>query len=531
MNPCPRSGHVIPTPRSESAAAAWLRATHLSSEPLVAAKIAGLSRGGCVIILLSIASLGQALNVSSMTAALQCDHQVPQCGQCIRQRVKCRGYRDEWDLVFRDQTVQTINRTLQMRANSALVPAGNSLRPSVEDIGVNYFFHNFIVGSRSSSRGCLNYIPSVHHAGSHDSTLAASMAAVGLAALASSRQQLELASHARAKYSEAVRRVNAALTSPVDYAKDSTLMSVISLGVFEQVCEYRSWMIHAQGAAALVVARGKGQFSKPIAIHMFNQVRADLMIACIHAKKPFPEDMLALQQEASKHAEASSPFWFLGELGTRCANLYMSVIEPKRKGELSWTELLSRANLLERDFSDLVSLLVVQEPYTTVRGSVGDPNAVYNGRYDLYSDLWAVRLWNNWRSLRMIVCRIRCFLFNKVLDTDGLASATLHNMEPGLQETLQILSRLGDDILATVPQTLQFLNPASDPSPSADPSLHDSVSGGYMLTWALSMVGKSPTASSETRAWVIQRLQDIGRRNGVSIALQAIDEIMEMDQN
>ena len=476
-------------------------------------------------------SLSQTLNISFVATALQCDHQVPQCGQCIRQRVTCPGYRDEWDLVFRDQTAQTIERALQKPANSAPAPACNSLRPSVEEIGVNYFFHNFIVGSRSSSRGCLNYIPSVYHAGSHDSTLTASMAAVGLAALASSRQQLEMASHARAKYSEAVRSVNSALTSPVEYAKDSTLMSVISLGVFEQVCEYRSWMIHAQGAAALVVARGKGQFSNPIAIHMFNQVRADLMIACIHAEKPFPEDMLALQQEASKHAEASSPFWFLGELGTRCANLYKSVLEQKLKGELPWTELLSQANLLERDFSDLVSLLVVQEPYTTVRGSVGDPKAVYNGRYDLYSDLWAVRLWNNWRSLRMIVCRIRCFLLKKVIESDGLASATLLHMESRLQETLQILSRLGDDILATVPQTLQFLNPASDPSPSADPSLHDSVSGGYMLTWALSMVGKSPATSSETRAWVIQCLQDIGRRNGVSIALQAIDEIMETDQN
>ena len=400
----------------------------------------------------------------------------------------------------------------------------------MDDVGVNYFFHNFIIGAHHSSRGCFNYIPSVYYADGHDSALTASMAAVGLVALANSRQQLELARYARTKYSEAVHKVNAALTSPAEYVKDSLLMSVISLGVFNQVSDHRSWMIHVQGAAALVVARGKDQFCNPISIRMFNQVRADLVIACIHGEKPFPEDMLVLQQEAAKHADASSPFWLMGELATRCADIFTRLRENQRTRKIPWPEFLDGATLLERDFQETLGLLVIQEPYTTIRVSVGDPNTIYNGRYDLYSDLWAIRLWNNWRILRMIVCRIQCFILNQVLAMD-LAPASLEHANWRLQETVQILSKMGDDILATAPQALECLTSASESHhPPTNSSPENSVSGGYMMTWALSMVGKCPTTKTETRRWVIQRLQDIGRRTGVSIALQFMEELMKMDQ-
>ncbi|OJJ45127.1 hypothetical protein ASPZODRAFT_27137 [Penicilliopsis zonata CBS 506.65] len=40
----------------------------------------------------------------------RCDLQTPQCGQCMRKGEKCPGYRDEWELVFRDQTTRTIKQ-------------------------------------------------------------------------------------------------------------------------------------------------------------------------------------------------------------------------------------------------------------------------------------------------------------------------------------------------------------------------------------------------------------------------------------
>ncbi|KAJ5102054.1 hypothetical protein NUU61_004276 [Penicillium alfredii] len=40
----------------------------------------------------------------------RCDKQHPYCGQCVRLGQDCPGYRDEWDLIFRDETNHTIRR-------------------------------------------------------------------------------------------------------------------------------------------------------------------------------------------------------------------------------------------------------------------------------------------------------------------------------------------------------------------------------------------------------------------------------------
>ncbi|KAJ5155413.1 C6 zinc finger domain-containing protein [Penicillium capsulatum] len=46
----------------------------------------------------------------------RCDQQFPHCGQCRRAHQTCPGYRDEWELVFRDQTDWTIERTEAKRS-------------------------------------------------------------------------------------------------------------------------------------------------------------------------------------------------------------------------------------------------------------------------------------------------------------------------------------------------------------------------------------------------------------------------------
>ncbi|KAJ5159785.1 transcriptional regulator family: Fungal Specific TF [Penicillium canariense] len=447
-------------------------------------------------------------------------------------REECPGYRDEWDLVFRDQTDRTIKRSLEKKTKSVtthdLPQPARRLSPSADEIGVNYFLRTFVIG-QFSSRGCLNYIPSVYRDDGEHPTLVASMAAVGLVALANSSRQPELANLARAKYTEAISNVNTALASPVESVKDSTLMSVISLGVFEHVSEHKSWVRHVQGAAALVVARGKGQFTSPATILMFNQVRADLVLACVHNGKPFPEDMIELQEEAAKHPDASGAFWLLGVLSTRCANLLMGVRE--NTGQVPWPQYLEEAILMEREFQSCLILLAIQEPYTTTRDSGGAPNIIYNGRVDLYKDPWAIRVWNNLRNLHMIVCEILLYLLKKILVTNlTLTPAVRESLKLKLEMTMQTLSKLGDDILATIPQALEFLSSASGHCPSVDLSVHGSVSGGYILTWCLYMVGKCPVTKSETRKWIIQRLQDFGRNMGISIALRLAEDILKIDQ-
>jgi hypothetical protein len=448
-------------------------------------------------------------------------------------REACPGYRDEWDLVFRDQTDHTIKRTKEKRARSATAAGANDtsptrgLNPSPDEIGINYFLRNFVIGSQSSSRGYLNYIPSVYVNDGEHPTLVASLAAVGLVALANSTQQPELASHARAKYLEAIHNINTALASPSESVKDSTLMSVISLGLFEHASGFETWVRYVEGAAALVVARGKSQFSSPVTIRMFNQVRADLVIASLHGTKPIPRDMLELQEEAAGHTDTASAFWQLGVLGTRCANLLFAL--RKFTGEGPFADFLEEATSIERDFQRTVESLAIEEPYTTTREPLGDPSIILNGRVDRYQDIWAIRVWNNSRNLQMILCEIICFLLNTIL-SKNLAPALQRSLSRRLQETLQTLSKLGNDFLATIPQALELSSSPSDPRPSVDLSFRGNISGGSMLTWGLYMVGKCAVTTKDTRKWIIQRLQGIGSNTSTSVALQLVEDIIKIDQ-
>ncbi|KAH8681792.1 hypothetical protein BX600DRAFT_31457 [Xylariales sp. PMI_506] len=470
------------------------------------------------------------------TIKRRCDQKFPYCGQCTRTREQCPGYRDDWDLVFRDQTNHTIKRSKERKAKREpaatepkpwLPPICGDLGPSLDAIGVHYFLHNFVIGGQFPSRGFLNYIPTVLFVEGEHPTLVASIAAVGLVALASSIQQPELVSHARIKYAEAIRNVNTALASPTESIKDSTLMSVISLGVFEHVSNFESWVRHVQGAAALVVARGESQFTNPAAILMFNQVRADMVIACLHMGQPFPDNLCKLQDEAAKHPYASSTFWQIGVMAIRCVNLLWGVTRSQR--ENSSTTLLGEATALQHDFQKTLGDLALQEPYTTIHQSGGNPDLIYNGRVDLYQSSWAIRLWNNTRNIQIIICQILCYLLKQTLTTDLNPGARAHR-DSSLQQTMQILSDLGDDMLATVPQALGYVSSASVFHPSSNLSFQPSVPGGYMMTWCLYLVGKSPATTKKTRKWIIRRLQDIGQSAGLALALQLNEDLLKIDQ-
>ncbi|OJJ42474.1 hypothetical protein ASPZODRAFT_137280 [Penicilliopsis zonata CBS 506.65] len=470
----------------------------------------------------------------------RCDQKLPHCGQCIRTQSECPGYRDEWELVFRDQTKQTITRSRKKEAEKTASSTKDhdsprpvcGLGPSVDEIGVNYFLRNFVVGGQSPAHGFLNYIPTVFSADGEHRTLVASLAAVGLMAMAG--QQPELTSHARLKYSEAIHNINRALASPVESVKDSTLMSVISLGVFEHISSFESWVRHVEGAAALVVARGRSQFSNPAAILMFNQVRADMVVACIQRIQPFPADMWELQEEASRRMQGSSAFWSLGVLATRCVNLLWSV--TFNGGKTAWCDLLDVGTRLQDELEDVAGILAVQAPYTTTRDVAGDPEIVYNGRIDLYSTSWTIRLWNHARILRIITGEIVYYLLAKILAMGAIPAGQTAQMQCRVEETVQTLSALGDDILATVPQALGFVSAASGAvvsrqhHASIDHKSHASVSGGYMLTWCLYTVGKAPVIKSQTRWWIIRRLEDIGKIMGIALALDLAEDVVRIEK-
>ncbi|KAE8148362.1 hypothetical protein BDV25DRAFT_168540 [Aspergillus avenaceus] len=468
----------------------------------------------------------------------RCDRRLPHCGQCIRMREPCPGYRDEWDLVFRNQTDHTIKRSKEIRAkrdNKATVARGvhsdphpsAGFSPNPNEIGVNYFFHYFVTGCQSSSRGYLNYIPAVWTADGHHPTLVASIAAVGLVTLANTTRQPTLAKHARAKYTEAIEQVNLALASPTESIKDSTLMSVISLGLFEHVSNFVSWARHIQGAAAVVAARGKCQFATRAAILMFNQVRADMVAASMYSNQPFPAELEALQEEAAKYVDTTSVFWRLGVVATQCTKLLWVV--KNNRAESSWLSLLEQANSLQRELDQIFVILSTKSPYTIFQKPGGNPAVFYRERFDLYTNIWAIRVWNNTRILQIKVCDAIRYILNHILVSD-LNRITQVPLKQKLRDTMKMSSKLGEDMMATVPQVLGMVSSASETVPNIHGSFPTNGSAGYMMTWSLYTAAKSSVIDYEGRKWIVGRLQDFGHVGGITLALQLAEDIINFDR-
>jgi hypothetical protein len=460
-------------------------------------------------------------------------------------RENCAGYRDEWELVFRDQTPHTIKRHKKTREEGeedSIAPPQNhnsyqqltaGLSLSHDDIGVNYFLHNFVIGHHPSSRGYLNYISTANAGDGYHPTLMASMAAVGLVTLANITRHPEMAKHARAKYSEAINQVNIGLASPTESLKDSTLMSVISLGLFEHISDFASWVRHVQGAAALIAARGKNQFCTSAAFLMFNQVRADMVAVCIHGDQPFPEELHELQEEATKHVDPTSVFWSLGVVATRCTDLF-KLVKMKRGDATRWPGLLEQASTLQVELQHIFDILSTKSPYASYPARSGsDLEVFYRGRFDLYSNIWAIRIWNGVRILQIKICDSIRYIINHLLATREVEAASLKpQLELKLKDTLELLSKLGGDVIASVPQALGSVSPASDEmsSPIYDGSSPISGVAGYMMTWSLYTAGKSSVMEREARRWIIRRLQDFGRILGITLALHLVQDLIKMDE-
>lgn len=354
-------------------------------------------------------------------------------------------------------------------------------------------------------------------------------------ALAKSASQPSLAHAAQKAYSSAVQSVNDALiTAP---AADPTLMAVISLGVYEEISDYKSWLLHVQGAAAVLVARGKSQFKSKAGMRLFNQVRTDLITACVNEGAAIPEGVLKLQGEAHGE-EMKKSYWRIGLLGVRCARL----LEKFRRYGLSLAdELLAEASVLERNFETFHAILLEEEPYITVPVASNNPSFTFNF-IGVYKDTWSIRIWNNWRNLLMITSRIKLFLLSETLKSSSsppssfstpslpLSVESTQAMTAELCSTMQRLSNLGSDILATVPQAMQVSqgqtrNPPFDYANTVGSDHPWTVSGAYLLAGRLSVVGQSEATSSETRRWIIEKLREIDRTARVPTAIKIIEDI------
>lgn len=468
-----------------------------------------------------------------------------------------------------------------------------TLAPACQERGFAYFFSRYVTTDEMVCHQKFDFLRDVWKPSSSiperqvDCVLA-SMTAVGLMGLASTARSRELMDAARKSYGTALRLTNYALQNPAEAVKDSTMLSVLILGVFEMMTEnaprrltVAAFQNHVNGAVALARMRGPSQFQTRAGRRMFSMLCQRVVISCAQQNIAMPDSLMQLWYEMAKTIELANPdgrlmplMWQVLQL--RCEIRSASLTDP--------TAIVDRLLALDEEFEKLTTQLPASWQYRVFK-VVQDHPAVFGGICHLYSSLYHSHVWNSILTTRVLLLEtVTSEISQDVLSLTPRLNS--HHYTEVFHKARRKLKRLLHAVTASVPQQLGLINAADGsigggdpgstriatveiretPSPPTSPSTMSSDSGSgmyspseprshpsgptildvtrardaeeeaerYMLLlsatraviWHLFVVGMSTACTKEIRAYAIARLRTLYMETGIRQA-DAVANLLE----
>ncbi|KAH8895108.1 hypothetical protein GQ53DRAFT_779886 [Thozetella sp. PMI_491] len=430
--------------------------------------------------------------------------------------------------------------------NSSLLPSPDSgswpetpnfgnllynLAPTCQERGTAYFFSRYVTIDENACHQRFDFVydvwkPGVLASDRQVDGVLASMTAVGLMGLANMTKSGELMDAARKSYGTALRLTNYALKNPVEAVKDTTMLSVLILGLFEMMTENtprtaKAFQEHVNGAAALAKLRGANQFRTAAGMKMFMMLCQRVMISCIQREVPMPETLVNLRREMGKFLDASDPTWQI----TTPIYEVLQIRYDIKSGALTDPEvIIGRLVGIEDDFEKLIRRFPKSWHYRTFRVSRRHP-AIFGDLCHLYPSMWHATVWNGIRTMRLLVLETILAEIHK--DSESLVPRLMSDWYIEVfADAKSKAERMIEAINASVPQHLGLLNkgngnlenltpattpissvevrqtpsPPTSPSSRASSSSAASSSGGESPRRKTKREPKGPTLIDPTRA-------------------------------
>ncbi|ESZ98783.1 hypothetical protein SBOR_0832 [Sclerotinia borealis F-4128] len=507
-----------------------------------------------------------------------CDAIPTGCTQCKNAGRQCPGYRSQVDLIFREETNNVIKKSkvkhekaAKQRNSESVCPSSTApysittsrtsnreisprdivsripqprqvisvnylnITPSIEDRATAFFLSNYVIGDHGPTRGHLDHISDLYESDSIDDNLVAAVQAVGLAGYSHSAKAPHLMNQARVQYARSLHLTNTALQSPTAVKKDSTLLAILILGIFETITgrnqkSMKAWAEHVHGAAAVIKLRGPEAIRSNGGIRLLAQVTSSLLISCIQRDIPLPKYIVEMSGFAQNNMKNIDPAW----VAQRTMIDYTAFNARYHAGYYTDPhDLLTEAEALDERFLAFSTNVPKGWEYSTVH-TEDDPDIVFDGYYHIYYDHWVAQIWNAIRELRILLNET----VREVLLKD-FASPTPYLLGPEYAERFQICTeimyQLQAEILASVPQQVGYTARNVTPTQPWSGFKVDGFgeefpvvrfSGGYFLIWPLFLVGNLRISTPEVRAFCVQKLRYIGTQMGIEHA-NLLASIME----
>ncbi|KAF2021368.1 hypothetical protein BU24DRAFT_417030 [Aaosphaeria arxii CBS 175.79] len=446
----------------------------------------------------------------------KCDLAVPSCTQCIRKGRVCSGYRNEQDLLFRNET-KLVVRKAKRRHESQSPPPNHlpmeafsmqlfnpmpSRRAAVNDEAEMHFFahlnEKLFASQDCSTGGGYDYILPVY---SQDllsnGPVPEIIRATGLAALGSTRGSPELLIAARQKRGQVLRHLNQQLQDPRMALSDSSILTCVLLSLFENVlCEgsqsTQAMTYHLQGALTLSELRGSAQFSTEVGRGIYARMRGFILAHCLQTRDPIPPFILTfLDDESITQRDFAPDFYKL------LARLCQLRSDHKQKGYVD-APMATEASSLVNEFDLWHPHIPDWHPYS--RPSADDFRR--NVDDDTYRFMWLSNTWFFKHTARVLASDMVIeYARAQLLLAPASASAT---------------STLADAVSTQTSLCVELRDSTEyyfDKFRSAESCQR--TAGGYGLLWPLYVLSMSATSTSETMLWIKDMASGIADAFGI----------------
>ncbi|KAF1846029.1 uncharacterized protein K460DRAFT_338880 [Cucurbitaria berberidis CBS 394.84] len=531
---------------------------------------------------------------------VKCDLKRPACSQCIRAGKKCYGYRDALSMMFKNESdvvakkaekryeelakskvpkvpktkgQQTLNSDSPdwlthtkrpsnvPRSSTHLIPWSRystpesmtmEILPSIEEQAQGFFISNYVAQPSIVPRGQYEWITELLAQPNTEEILRGSVNAVSLAGLANATKSLAIMHKAQVAYVNALQVTNSALRVKETAVKDSTLISVILLGTYENLVSnsqrsIQAWAKHVVGACTLLNLRGKEQFETSIGRRVFHQFYGVVLLVSLKTGTPIHHRI----QDLYKALAPTSNYDIQGRIFTTKMVSVMSDSIDLNHDKLSDPVIMvNRALIIDREIDEVTALMPTIWHYETV--FLKNPSKhLYGDSYHVYADPWIAQMWNNLRTCRMSLYKTLlknlargCEQYNPPLFSPDEIKLRKEATEAVMRDTAAA-------IIASVPQITAMI-PFPDPtSPKRkDPATLDldrqelqytlhtpgtfihraQATGMIHLIWPLFAAGQSDLSSYEIRQWCIDMLLYIALRIGTRQAVVLAEDLKEIQR-
>ncbi|CAI6307209.1 unnamed protein product [Periconia digitata] len=295
----------------------------------------------------------------------KCDLLLPSCTQCIRKSRVCSGYRNETDLLFKNETPAVVQRTKRKNTqggdNTAfqlmtVPPQQPSRRAVINDEAIVHYlglYNDKVIAASGPLEGGFDYLTSVIQADLRTGGPVAEMAmACGLASLGNSTGSVELVRTARVKHLKVLQQLSKQLQDKDLALSDSSITTCILLAAFETLVAddpvpNGPYMTHLLGAVKLLELRGDSQMHTDLGYSIWLKLRNMILVDCLRLGRQLPGAINRyLESDARRAQQEFYPDFFM-IMDSLCA-----LRDDQKANGYVRAETFERTQRLHEEFED-----------------------------------------------------------------------------------------------------------------------------------------------------------------------------------